>query len=123
MNEDSEVLHRIFKLFCLFYEKFSNPPIDELRSSNAPNNEEIISNVETFYSSQKIKDFISVLNDVLRIVLNANIEITETISNLIFCAFGSFIPDVQKQLNTIIPEASNTKRTVKMTSIDASLVH
>jgi hypothetical protein len=34
------------------------------------------------------------MNDILRIVQNANIELTESVINLIFCIFASYFPEI-----------------------------
>lgn len=98
MHEDSEVLLRIFKLFNLFYEKFSHAQPEEAKQQEqveeGPKREEIVKQIEHFYGSEKVELFVHEMNDVLKIVQNANIDITDTISNLIFCVFASFFPEV-----------------------------
>jgi hypothetical protein len=66
------------------------------------------------------------MNFVLRIVSNANVEITETISNLIFCVFATFFPEVFESINR--EEISNEqevanqgKYKIKMIPIEESL--
>ena len=65
------------------------------------------------------------MNDVLRIVSNANIEITDTISNLIFCVFATFFPEVFESINQdeikIEDDADKSKYDVTMIPIEESL--
>jgi hypothetical protein len=66
------------------------------------------------------------MNDVLRIVSNANIEITDTISNLIFCVFATFFPEVYESMNQEEKkdeeiDADKSKYDVTMIPIEESL--
>src|SRR5258706_15702899 len=95
MHEDSEVLLRIFKLFNLFYEKFSQPQVEEAKvEEDAPQSQVIVTQIQEFYGSKKVTEFVAVMNDMLKIISNANIDISDSISNLIFCVFASFFPEV-----------------------------
>ena len=65
------------------------------------------------------------MNDILKIVQNANLEITDSISNLIFCVFASFFPEVygsigSEEVKEDSPSASN-KFNVTMIPIEESL--
>ena len=39
------------------------------------------------------------MNDTLRIVRNANLDINDSLSNLITSAFGLFFPDIAKTIH------------------------
>ena len=102
-SDDAEMLLRVFKLFNFFYLKCkevkdSKQPEDELKA------EEVIQTISTFYQRESIYTLISLLNDILRVVSNANIELTESLSNLIFCVFGSFLPEVYFVIHSIEDE-------------------
>lgn len=65
------------------------------------------------------------MNDVLRIISNTNIDINESMSNLIFCVFASFFPEVYLQMTNAdqIALEDKDKRQVRMTNIEDSLKH
>lgn len=64
-----------------------------------PQKLEVVAKIKGQYGSEQIHQFVALMNDVLRIVSNANIEITDTISNLIFCVFATFFPEVFECMN------------------------
>ena len=39
------------------------------------------------------------LSDILRIVQNAGLELNESVTNLIFCVFASYFPEIYRQIN------------------------
>ncbi len=96
LKEDSEALLRIFKLFNQFYSKFKE--IKEALDLN-PNEEylkpmDVIENIIKFYNNEHMELLGIYTNDMLRIVQNANIELTESVINLIFCIFASYFPEI-----------------------------
>lgn len=99
--DDSEVLYRIFKLFNLFYDKFSQDKEankDEMQleviqtSQSKP--EDVIQFVRSTYESDDLKIFVSSVSDVLKVIFKTGIEPNEGVSNLIFCVLSSFYPEL-----------------------------
>lgn len=50
--------------------------------------------VKVTYENQMISNFVQNVSDVLRIVFKTNLEITEGTSNLIFCVFSAYYPEL-----------------------------
>jgi endo-1,4-beta-D-glucanase Y len=99
--DDSEVLYRIFKLFNLFYDKFSQEKEankDEMQleviqtSQSKP--DDVIQFVRSTYESDDLKIFVSSVSDVLKVIFKTGIEPNEGVSNLIFCVLSSFYPEL-----------------------------
>ena len=99
--DDSEVLYRIFKLFNLFYDKFSQDKEankDEMQlevvqtAQSRP--EDVIQFVRSTYESDDLKLFVSSVSDVLKVIFKTGIEPNEGVSNLIFCVLSSFYPEL-----------------------------
>jgi hypothetical protein len=55
---------------------------------------EIAKFVKFTYENQQISNFVHNVSDVLRIFYRANIEVNDAASNLIFCVFSAFYPEL-----------------------------
>jgi hypothetical protein len=99
--DDSEVLYRIFKLFNLFYDKFSQDKeankdemqLDVVQTAQS-RPEDVIQFVRSTYESDDLKLFVSSVSDVLKVIFKTGIEPNEGVSNLIFCVLSSFYPEL-----------------------------
>ena len=99
--DDSEVLYRIFKLFNLFYDKFSQDKeankdemqLDVVQTAQS-RPDDVIQFVRSTYESDDLKLFVSSVSDVLKVIFKTGIEPNEGVSNLIFCVLSSFYPEL-----------------------------
>lgn len=98
------MLLRIFKLFNFFYVKCKEIKVGKL-SEDELSADEVIEQITSFYKKDCINKLIIHLNEILKVVSNANIELTDTLSNLIFCVFGSFLPEVYLVIHSIENES------------------
>ena len=105
VHEDSELLLRIFKLYNLFYEKFNKAKLEAGESimddemdlyKDAIKDEDAIRSIQNFFTHDQISQFANKVSDVLRIVYKTNLEINDGVSNLIFCVFLSFYPEISQ---------------------------
>ena len=55
---------------------------------------DVIENIIKFYNNEHMVLLSIYTNDILRIVQNANIELTDSVINLIFCIFASYFPEI-----------------------------
>lgn len=55
---------------------------------------EVMKYVKGTYENEIMANFVRNVSDVLRIVFKTNIEMGEGVSNLIFCVFSSFYPEL-----------------------------
>ncbi len=84
-NEDSDILFRIFKMMNQFYDKFSD------EKGEKPNIDEF---VRRTYESETLSNFTKNVSDVMKIVYHANIDLGESVSNILFCVYSSFYPEL-----------------------------
>jgi hypothetical protein len=98
---------RIFKLFNLFYEKFSvdkkkpkeiEEGIEKMQVQEGTTADQVIEYIQNLYKSETLHSFITRVSEILRIVYRTNLEINEGVSNLIFCVFASFYPELYESL-------------------------
>jgi hypothetical protein len=97
INEDSEILLRIFKLYNLFYEKFNKDKLNvgELMvDEDRLKDEDAITNIKTFFNQNQVSNFTNRVSDILRIIYKTNIDINDSVSNLILSVFLSFYPEI-----------------------------
>ncbi|TNV74568.1 hypothetical protein FGO68_gene5813 [Halteria grandinella] len=101
ISEDSDILFRIFKLLNHFYDKNSQVEqqqkeqqrlVDTTEQSRKV--EQITRFVRDAYENKSISDFASNVSEVLKIVQKTNFEVNESISNLIFCVFSAYYPEL-----------------------------
>lgn len=45
-----------------------------------------------------MKEFVSKVSDILKIIFKTNLEINEGVSNLIFCVFASYYPELYESM-------------------------
>lgn len=57
----------------------------------------ITNKIIDFYSDKKVIDFVKTVNDSLKIVYNANIDVNNSINNLIYSVFSIFSPEFYEQ--------------------------
>lgn len=50
--------------------------------------------IHQLYQSEGMTIFMKKVGEVLRIVFKTNLEVTESISNLIFCVLASYYPEL-----------------------------
>ncbi|CDW76386.1 ubiquitin-protein ligase [Stylonychia lemnae] len=107
LSDVSEVLLRIFKLFNLFYQKFSlekdskvkkSGEIEMQKDAAAVEANEMIIYIKNIYEHEKMSHFVQRVNEVLRIIYKANIDVTESVSNLMFCVFEIFNPEMYESI-------------------------
>jgi uncharacterized protein YjgD (DUF1641 family) len=55
---------------------------------------EVASYVKSTYEHEAVTNFIKNVSDVMRIVYRANVDMSEAVSNVIFCVFSSFYPEL-----------------------------
>ena len=115
--EDSEVLLRIFKLFNLFYEKFlaekekiEAEGVEQIDTSTSQS-KDALDFVRQNYQTNSMTDFVNSVSEVLKIVFKTNLEMNEGLSNLIFCVFSSFYPEL---LDSIKLEEKQNKEDLKL---------
>lgn len=95
VHEDSEILYRLFKLYNLFYDKFSKEAEKkEAVEASKANPNEVVEFVKAAYENETIKLFINTISETLKIVLRVNMDTNEGVSNLIFCVLSSFYPEL-----------------------------
>jgi hypothetical protein len=55
---------------------------------------EIAQFVRRTYEDKALTEFVSNVSEVLRIVFRTNMEISDSVSNLTFCVFSAFYPEL-----------------------------
>ena len=60
--------------------------------------QEALTFVGDSYSTDAMVGFVSSVSDALKIVFKTNLDINEGLSNLIFCVFSSFYPELLKSI-------------------------
>lgn len=103
ISEDSDILFRVFKLLNHFYEKNHSELEDQKKEVQLmlidagvhnTKREQISKFVREAYSNKSISDFSSNVSEVLKIVAKTNFEVNDSISNLIFCVFSAYYPEL-----------------------------
>lgn len=121
VHEDSEILLRIFKLFNIFYMKFSELEKQKQEEGEAiePSSQqpkEVQEFVKKSYESGPVAEFVDRVSEVLKVVFRVNLDVSEGLSNLIFCVFASFYPEL---LESIRVEEEEQKEQEKKRSKDS----
>lgn len=84
--------------------------------------------IHQLYQSEGMTVFMKKVGEVLRIVFRTNLEVTDSISNLIFCVLASYYPELyQSMMNEEVQKKQqeekkqNTKYQVKMLPLSESI--
>lgn len=128
LQESSETLLRLFKLYNLFYEKFSSEKKSEGEEIDQTDPQAVVAFIHQLYQSEGMTVFMKKVGEVLRIVFRTNLEVTDSISNLIFCVLASYYPELyQSMMNEEVQKKQqeekkqNTKYQVKMLPLSESI--
>lgn len=103
ISEESDILFRVFKLLNHFYDKNHQAQEDQKKDDqlmimdageDKSKKEQISRFVREAYENKSISDFSSNVSEVLKIVAKTNFEVNDSISNLIFCVFSAYYPEL-----------------------------
>jgi len=108
--DETSLLLKIFKLFNIFFERFRRDPEEEKvpeEKKEDQHREKIVGKVKEVFQSKPVDDFVELTQDILHIVSNANIDINDTLFNLITSVFATFYTDIVETIQLI--EANKPK--------------
>lgn len=127
--DDSEILYRIFKLFNLFYDKFNTDkdgkkvPEGEAIPLEDETTKEVVQFVKSTYESDDLKVFVSTVSDVLKIVFKTDMDMSEGVSNLIFCVISSFYPELFDSIRVEEEQKAKEKKELEEKKGDKTKYH
>lgn len=94
---------------------------------------DVISYIKSLYERDQMNEFVRKVNEVLRIIYKTNIDVSESVSNLLFCVFEIYNPEMyesivneqkEEKLKQSQPSTESKelgKYQIKMLTLDESL--
>ena len=59
---------------------------------------DVISYIKSLYERDQMNEFVRKVNEVLRIIYKTNIDVSESVSNLLFCVFEIYNPEMYESI-------------------------
>mmetsp|Transcript_9556 Transcript_9556/g.9165 ORF Transcript_9556/g.9165 Transcript_9556/m.9165 type:complete len:371 (-) Transcript_9556:625-1737(-) len=86
------------RVFNRFLKHFKENLVEQKEGEEVVTSQVVTNQIHSFYGNPQIESLINNLSETLKIVQYANIEVNESLTNLILVVFSSFYPEISAQV-------------------------